>query len=369
MKNASRSLVGDRRRSRGVRNALLAWYDGAKRDLPWRRTRDPYAIWVSETMLQQTRVDTVIPYYERFLKRFPNVDALAAAEADEVFGLWAGLGYYRRARHLMAAACQVVEGCGGRLPEHASGLRELPGIGRYTAGAVASIAFDQPEPVVDGNVARVLARFLGIRENIRESRVSERLWQEAQALVSGPRPGDLNQALMELGATLCTPRLPACNRCALRRRCEARRLDMANELPVKSRPRPPQSLEATAVWLTRDRRVLAVRRPSGGLMGGLWELPGGACEAREDPRHALRRALRGGLGIDPARLERVGHVEHVFTHRKLTLHLFRGHHAGGRVRRRGFDAHQWVAPAALAGLPHGAATRKARALFEDRGSP
>ena len=369
MKTPPKSLAKDRRRARGVRDALLRWYDGAKRDLPWRRSRDPYAIWISETMLQQTRVDTVIPYYERFLERFPDVYALATADNDDVFGLWAGLGYYSRARNLKAAAQQIVAEFGGELPCEASRLQSLPGIGRYTAGAVASIAFDQREPLVDGNVARVLTRLLAIREDIRLREVSERLWREAAALADGPRPGDLNQALMELGATVCTTRAPACRGCPLVRRCAAYRDGLVDELPHKSRAKAPQALEATAVWLTRRGRILAVRRPSGGLMGGLWELPGGDCKQREKPGDALKRALRGGLGIEAMQIERIGQVQHVFSHRKLKLHVFRAAHARGRIRRTGFDAHQWLPPAALGGLPHGAATRKALALLTQENRP
>ena len=200
------------RRRREARRALLAWYRAARRDLPWRRTRDPYAIWVSETMLQQTRVEAVIPYYERFLARFPDVGALAGADLDDVLSLWAGLGYYSRARNLKRAAEQVVTRIAGRLPDDADALRELPGIGRYTAGAIASIAFDRPAPIVDGNVARVLARLLGIcASRSRSSAVKARLWEEAERLADGPAPGDLNQALMELGARVCIPRAPRCD--------------------------------------------------------------------------------------------------------------------------------------------------------------
>ena len=199
-----------------VRGALLGWYRRHKRDLPWRRTRDPYAIWLSETMLQQTRVETVIPYYERFLARFPSVQALAEAAPDEVSKLWSGLGYYSRARNLHAAARKVVDGYGGELPSDVAALQELPGIGRYTAGAVASIAFDRAAPIVDGNVARVLARLLDLRDDVSAPATQQRLWAEAEALARGPKPGDLNQSLMELGALICTPRAPKCLLCPLR---------------------------------------------------------------------------------------------------------------------------------------------------------
>src|SRR5512134_738690 len=225
----------ERSRRRGaVRRALLAWYRRERRDLPWRRTRDPWAIWVSETMLQQTRVETVIPYYERFMQRFPNVAALADADTDELMSHWAGLGYYSRARNLKAAASQVVREHGGRVPGDVEALRALPGVGRYTAGALASIAFDRPAPIVDGNVARVLARLLDLDLDVRSPAGQRRLWAEAEALANGPSPGDLNQALMELGALVCTPRTPRCADCPVRRRCRGRAAGRAEALPVKA---------------------------------------------------------------------------------------------------------------------------------------
>jgi len=354
---------GNRRVARATRDALLRWYDDARRDLPWRRTRDPYAIWVSEAMLQQTRVETVIPYYRRFLARFPDVRALASADADAVYGLWAGLGYYSRARNLHAAARAVVEEFGGRLPGRAAELQSLPGIGRYTAGAIASIAFDQPEPVLDGNVARVLVRLLGIREDVKRGSVQRRLWAEAAELVAGPRPGDLNQALMELGAVVCTRRGARCSECPLRRRCDARRVGDVEQLPVKGEKKAPLRIEASAGWLLRNGRVLAVRRPPGELMGGLWELPGGERMRGEKPAAALRRALREGLSLEVSHLEGVGIVDHGFTHRSLRLHIFRCDTPRGRVRRRGFESHRWISPSGIAALPHGAATRKALALL------
>ncbi|MCG8592379.1 MAG: A/G-specific adenine glycosylase [Proteobacteria bacterium] len=351
--------------SRRLRNALLSWYDAHRRDLPWRRSRDPYAIWVSETMLQQTRVETVIPYYERFLRRFPDVATLAAAEPDRLMELWAGLGYYSRARNLQKAA-QQVQAAGGEFPSDAAGWRELPGVGRYTAGAVTSIAFDQPEPIVDGNVARVFSRLFGIREDIRSAPVVAQLWERAAQLARGVRPGDLNQALMELGATLCTPRSPRCLLCPVRRHCDAHAAGDAEALPVKAKKAAPRAMEAVAAWIERGGRTLAVRRPPGGLLGGLWELPGDQLHPGETPQAGLARALPERVGISPTRVQGVGHVEHVFTHRRLRLHVFRGTLKGGRVRLDGFDAHKWLAPGRVRSLPHGAATRKALALLDAR---
>jgi len=346
-----------------VRGALLKWYRANRRDLPWRRTRDPYAIWVSETMLQQTRVDTVVPYYERFLERFPDVQSLASADMDDVLGAWAGLGYYSRARNLKAAAREIADTHGGRIPDDADGLRALPGIGRYTAGAVASIAFDRPEPVVDGNVARVLSRLLGIREDIKRPQVEKRLWEAAATLARGPRPGNLNQALMELGALVCTPAEPRCLACPLALHCDAHRRGDAASLPKKQRKPAARRIEAAAGWVLRRGKVLAVRRPPTGLLGGLWELPGGDLERREDPADGLVRNLRQRVGLAVAHTEYAGAVEHLFTHRRLRLHLFRCDPPKGRTRLDGFDAHRWLAPGSLCELPHGAVTRKALALL------
>jgi len=345
-----------------IRRALLAWYRRERRDLPWRRTRDPWAIWVSETMLQQTRVETVIPYYERFLARFPTVQALADADADELMSSWAGLGYYSRARNLKAAASQVVREHGGRVPDDVEALRALPGVGRYTAGALASIAFDRPAPIVDGNVARVLARLLALELDVQSPAGRRRLWEEAEALAHGPAPGELNQALMELGALVCTPRTPRCTRCPLRKHCRGLAAGRAEQLPVKAPKAEPKRVEAVAALLARGARVLAVRRPPSGLLGGLWELPGGELTAGEPPAAGLARALRERVGLAPLRAKTLGEVTHGFTHRTLRLHVYRAEAAAGRVRRHDADAHRWLALDAFATLPLSAVAKKALSL-------
>jgi len=350
-------------RARRIREHLLSWYDVHRRDLPWRRTRDAYAIWISETMLQQTRVETVIPYYERFLARFPDVESLADADQEEVYAHWAGLGYYSRARNLHTAAKTLVDDFGGTLPDDAAALRSLAGIGRYTAGAVASIAFDRPEAIVDGNVKRVLARRLGIRDDLADRRVEDRLWAEAAMLACGQRPGDLNQALMELGATVCTPRSPDCPACPLRHACDARRAGDAEALPRKASRVRVRSLRAVAVWLERQGRVLAVKREAGGLLGGLWELPGGDLEPGEKPADAAARLIEAGLGLHIEAIRSAGSVRHEFTHRRLRLHLLRAEAEPGRVRRRGFSQHRWLAADDLQHLASASLTRKALAAL------
>ena len=345
-----------------IRRALLTWYRANRRDLPWRRSDDPYAIWISEAMLQQTRVETVIPYYERFLARFPDVRTLASADLDDVLGVWAGLGYYSRARNLRRAAQVVVDEFDAELPRDVDGLRSLPGVGPYTAGAVASIAFDRPEPIVDGNVARVLARLFDIREEVSQPAVARRLWEIAGELVVGRSPGDLNQALMELGATLCVPRAPRCLACPLLRQCAAYAAGDPQSLPVRGSKARPRRIEATAALVLRRGKALAVRRPPSGLLGGLWELPGDDLIEKERPGAGIVRGLRERVGLSVSGPKRIGAVEHVFTHRILRLHVFRCEAGSGRTRLSGFDSHRWLALGALRELPHASVTAKALGL-------
>ncbi|MCA9513147.1 MAG: A/G-specific adenine glycosylase [Myxococcales bacterium] len=345
-----------------MRAALLRWYDANRRDLPWRRTRDPYAIWISETMLQQTRVETVIPYYERFLARFPTVKDLATADEDDVFAHWAGLGYYSRARNLQRAAREVAFAHGGAFPRTAEALRALPGIGPYTAGALASIAFDAPEAIVDGNVVRVLARLDGVRDDTARKPVMDALWERAGELARGERPGDLNQALMELGALVCTPRSPRCLVCPVAKTCDARARGDADALPVKTRRTTQTPIEAVCAWAPRRGRVLVTKRPAAGLMAGMWELAGGDLAPGEAPADGLHRALRERTGLAVAQVRLLGEVSHTFSHRVLRLHVFAADAPRVRVRLDGPQAHRWATPAELDALAIGAATRKAIAL-------
>ncbi|HZW87811.1 MAG TPA: A/G-specific adenine glycosylase, partial [Myxococcaceae bacterium] len=256
---------------------MLRWYDVQARDLPWRRTRDAYAIWVSEVMLQQTQVSVVLPYWTAFLARFPDVAALARASLDEVLAAWRGLGYYARARNLHRAARAVVERHGGRLPDDVEAMRALPGFGRYTVGAVASIAFGRAVPLVDGNVARVLARLFGVEGATGDAAREKHLWALAEALVEGERPGDWNQALMELGATVCRFEQPTCLLCPLRSRCVALSSGKVGDIPAPKVATPRRALHLAVAAARRGDEVLLVRRDGTGLFGGLWELPGVEC--------------------------------------------------------------------------------------------
>lgn len=293
---------------------LGAWFDAERRDLSFRRTRDPYAIWLSEVMLQQTRVKTVEDYFPRFLKAYPTVGHLARADLAEVLGAWSGLGYYRRARALYAGAREVVAQYGGQLPGDAASLRAISGIGPYTAGAIASIAFGKREALVDGNVARVLARLFALRCDVRSPAGSREVWALAADLVPSDRPGRHNEALMELGATVCLPREPRCEACPVRDLCAARLAGIENELPIAKKKKPPREVSMLALVSRRGKRVLLGRRRPGGLFGGLWEPP-----MVEGGDAGAEAALYDVLGVRVGKMERVGEQTHVLTHRKLHI--------------------------------------------------
>ncbi len=343
---------------RPIAEPLLGWYLANRRSLPWRDSRDPYAIWVSEAMLQQTRVDTVIPYYHRFLTRFPTVTALAEAPQEDVLKLWEGLGYYSRARNLHRAAAQVVDEFDGQLPDTVAQLKTLPGIGPYMAGAVASIAFNQPEPLLDGNVERVLARLYAIRDEIRAPAIQRRLWALARASLHPTLPGDFNQGLMELGATVCHVRSPDCTACPLTDRCAARAEGIAEQLPLKLKKKASPHHHIAVAVVAHENRWLLVRRPQSGLLAGLWEFPGGQCIPKEAPKTGVSRVLNERFGValkvGPAQPQ----VKHVFTHRRVTLHPFSCTVTDQQVTPTFHVEHRWVDEAGLTALALPVAHRK-----------
>ena len=301
----------------GVARALRTWYRRARRDLPWRESRDPYRVWVSEIMLQQTQVERVKDFYSRFLDRFATVAALAAADEHEVLRLWEGLGYYRRARQLHAASRSIVAEHAGEFPQTAAGLRTLPGIGRYTAGAIASIAFDLPEPIVEANSRRVIARLAGHAARLDGPGGDEPIWEIAAGLVPKKHPGRFNQALMDLGAMICTPERPLCGTCPLASHCEARRTNRVAEIPAKAVRRAAKQLRETAVVARRAGRVLVVRRGPGEWWEGLWDfprLPGAARAARRGLEHS---EMLSGLAC--SKTSRLGTITHTVTHHRITL--------------------------------------------------
>ncbi|MES1205202.1 MAG: A/G-specific adenine glycosylase [Pseudomonadota bacterium] len=317
-----------------IARPLLAWYDRRRRDLPWRREASPYRTLVSEFMLQQTVVATAIPYFERFVARLPDVRALAAASEDDVLALWSGLGYYTRARNLHRAACTVVERHGGRLPDDEEALRALPGVGPYTAAAVAAIAFGRRTFALDGNAARVVARLAGIDEPIDKPATRDRLRAIGRAWVPAARAGDFAQAVMELGATVCGPRAPACAVCPLAAACAAHQRGHTARIPRKSPPRPKLLVRLAAIRVRRAGRVLLIRRPTG-LLAKTWMLPGHAVVAGAAGGAAAAdaaRAAAAALGIAVGRIARAGAIRHVFTHRDVTVDVFDVTPAAGGVR-------------------------------------
>ncbi|HNR02132.1 MAG TPA: A/G-specific adenine glycosylase [Anaerolineaceae bacterium] len=332
---------------------LLNWYKQNARVLPWRGHTDPYAIWVSEIMLQQTRVDTVIPYYLRWLKTFPDIPTLAAAGEDEVLKAWEGLGYYARARALHRAARQLAQENGSRLPEDFGKLLKLPGIGLYTAAAIASIAFGLDHAVVDGNVKRVLARLLPYTQPVNTPAAESELRQLAHSLLPAGMAGDYNQALMEIGALVCLPRNPLCADCPLTVICAAFNQGRQDELPVMKEKAPIPHLEVTAGILRRNGRVLIAKRPADGLLGGLWEFPGGKVEEGETRSAALSRELVEELGITVQVEELFGTYRHAYTHFKVTLYAYTANILAGAIKPLQHAEVRWVSQTELEDYPMG----------------
>jgi A/G-specific adenine glycosylase len=335
-----------------LRRPLLDWYRRNRRELPWRRTSDPYGIWVSEVMLQQTTVRAVAPYYEAFLARFPDVFALAEAPEEDVLASWSGLGYYHRARNLHRGARHIVEKHGGVFPRTLETALAVPGVGLYTASAVLSIAYGVPLPVVDGNVRRVLARLHALRgpEWLRDGPY----YNLAEEHLERESPGDWNQAVMELGATVCTPRRPACPACPLRAPCRARAEGRPEDLPESRRRRAPVEVTVAAVVVERRGRVLLVRRGEGRLMGRFWEVPQTSLESRGLADLVDEVRARHGLEVEPGEL--VARARHAITFRRIRVEAYRG-----RLRReppRDPERFVWAGPDELAALPMSSLTRK-----------
>jgi A/G-specific adenine glycosylase len=325
--------------------SLLPWYRAHRRDLPWRRHPDPYAVWVSEVMLQQTQVATVIPYFEMWMARFPTVADLAAAEESEVLHAWQGLGYYSRARNLLRGARAVARQHEGRVPDRIEDLLALPGVGRYTAGAIASIAFNQPTPIVDGNVTRVLCRVFALEGDPARSPLRTGLWDLARSLIPAGEAGDFNQALMEVGATVCSPTRPACADCPLNACCAARRAGEPEAYP-QSAPRPratPVHMVAGVVWRA-GRVLLAQRADDDARWAGMWQFPNVEVGPEETAAEAVRRAVSETVGVrvDPG--DRAAVIRHAVTRYRMTLEAYHCPGSAGEPRALRCQAWSWVRP-------------------------
>lgn len=357
---------------------LVAWHTHHQRLLPWRETRagarDPYAVWISEIMLQQTRVETVISYFNDWMARFPNVETLAAADLQTVLKAWEGLGYYARARNVHKAAQQIVAHHGGQLPADRHALLALPGIGEYTVGAILSIAFNQPEAILDGNVKRVLARLFDVDQPINESTTLRRLWELARNVVeSAPagRAGDCNEGLMELGATICTPQNPRCLICPLLDMCAAARIGIQEERPIMPRRKstPHYDVAAGVIWAGEPFRskLLVAQRPSEGMLGGLWEFPGGKLESHDANLSAcLRREIAEELAIEIEVGDLFMTVRHAYTHFRITLHTFHARHVAGEPQALGCQAWRWIELAELSEFPLPVTDQKIAAALHER---
>ncbi len=332
-----------KKRQQLLHRRLLAWYDRNRRDLPWRRNKDPYAVWLSEIMLQQTQVATVIPYYERFIRQFPTVHVLAAARIDDVLKRWAGLGYYSRARNLHKAAADVVREHGGQFPDTVEGLRTLPGVGRYTAAAIATICFGHQAAVVDGNVIRVLTRLFNIADDVRKPATVNRLWGIADSLAPARRCGDYNQAIMELGATVCTPGASArCDICPLRSECAARKAQTVAELPRKSAKAAVLRESYVVAAICAGDRWLIRRRPNDGLWGGLWELPSAQVKGSATVESIRRLARSIGVPQCTVSTQPFCVSDHQLSHRLIRFTGYRCTLKGTLQDQASKDDQRWV---------------------------
>lgn len=324
-----------------LRQALLDWYNQFGRDLPWRRTQDPYAIWVAEVMLQQTQVKTALPYYEKWLAQFPTLETLASADQQQVLKAWQGLGYYARARNLHRAAQQIVQQYEGQFPGQLEQVLNLPGIGRTTAGGILSAAFNQPAAILDGNVKRVLARLIALQKP--PAKALKHLWVLSETLLGSEQPRAFNQALMDLGATICTPQRPNCYDCPWLSDCRAYNLNLQSSLPMPEPRSPlPHKFVGVAVVWNDQGQILIDKRPQTGLLGGLWEFPGGKLELGETVVDCIRREIKEEIGIEIIVGDRLITIDHAYTHFRVTLQVHHCQYLSGQPQPLSCDEIRWV---------------------------
>ncbi|NTW34761.1 MAG: A/G-specific adenine glycosylase [Syntrophobacteraceae bacterium] len=352
--------IPDSATAQTIQRQLLNWFERNQRDLPWRKHYQPYAVWISEVMLQQTQVKTVLPYYERWMARFPDIRSLAEAPEDAVLKHWEGLGYYSRARNIQRTARILTREFLGKLPTSYRALRDLPGIGPYTAAAILSLAFNQDYPVVDGNVKRVFARLFDIGSPLSERRSLRFIEETARALLPGGKARAFNQALMELGAVVCTPRHPLCPTCPVGETCRSRILEIVPRRPVPSPRKSPIPLEVAVGILVSDGRIFIQKRPPGGLMPLLWEFPGGKVQVGETPEEALVREFLEELEVQIGSLEKIAEIRHSYTSFRVVLHAYICRLKGRRQRPvlRSATEGRWVTRDEISRFPFPAANQK-----------
>jgi len=356
--NANPTIIAPAAR-KAIQRALADWYHTTRRDLPWRQTDDPYAIWVSEVMLQQTQVKTAVPYFQRFMQLFPTVRRLAQADEQTVLKMWEGLGYYTRGRNLHRAARIVAQTLNGCVPSDWQGIRRLPGVGDYIGAAVLSIAFSKPYAVVDGNVKRVLGRLFLLETPVNAPNGHTAFQQIADVLLDRSHPGRHNQAVMELGALVCTPRQPSCRQCPLSRHCKALKIKEVNQYPRRlARKTVGRQVWVAGVVLKKDR-LLLTRRPDAGLLAGMWEFPGGVVQDGEASALTCALKLKEHVGLDAPAEKHITTILHAYTHFKLTLEIYLCPFQGGRVRLNGPADFRWIRFDQLSQLPLHQAVHKA----------
>ncbi|UCH83603.1 MAG: A/G-specific adenine glycosylase [Candidatus Latescibacterota bacterium] len=324
------------------RRRLLEWYDVDRRDLPWRHAPDPYRTWVAEVMLQQTQVATVVPYYQRFVARYPDILTLARAPLEEILKSWENMGYYSRARNLHKAAGQLVSDFEGVIPNDYPSFKSLPGVGDYIAAAVMSIAFGHTIAVVDGNVKRVISRLFMVDAPVDHSSSAKTFKKRATELLDASRPGDFNQAMMELGATMCKPRNPLCHNCPVREHCLAQRNSRQTDFPVRRRKKKIPEYHIAVGVIYHGDRMLITRRKEDGLLGGLWEFPGGKVRDGEAPEDACKREIEEEVNLDVDVTGFITHVDHAYSHFKIGVDVFACRYRAGNVVLNGPIDHRWI---------------------------
>ena len=322
---------------------ILDWYEKNRREMPWRNDKDPYRIWISEIMLQQTRVDQAWPYFERFISLFPTVYDLAKADQQQVLKAWEGLGYYSRARNLHAASKMIVEDYNGKLPEEYNEIIKLKGIGPYTAAAITSIAFGKPNAVVDGNVIRVITRYFGIEDDVRSGRTTKQVQEHVNKLISQEHPAEFNQGLMEIGSLVCTPTKPKCGECPISYECVATKTAKTDSIPYKS-PAKKKPHKHIGVGIIEDEngKVLIALRPENVMLGGLWEFPGGKQEESETIQQTVERELKEELGVEVHAYKEFMKLKHVYSHFSITLHAFNCKLLSGTPKPKSSQEVRWV---------------------------
>lgn len=340
-----------------IAKILVKWYPRKARPLPWRLDRDPYHVWVAEIMLQQTRVETVIPYYQRWMRQFPSLPGLADSDPQEVLRVWEGLGYYSRARNLHEAAKIIKQVHGGVIPREAGELLHLPGIGRSTAGAIASISYNQNEPILDGNSKRVMARVFNYKKPINVAGNEKELWELAGQVLPKGRAGIYNQALMELGETICVPKNPLCLDCPICRECQSYSAGIQNKRPVRLPKAKIPHYEVVAAVIQERGRFLITQRPAGKLLAGMWEFPGGKVEKGENLEQTLLREIMEELDVEIKAGKEIGMYKHAYTHFSVLVHAFYCQHVSGRFRPREAQQMAWVKGTDFSQYPMGKVDR------------